>query len=76
MRQLKAMIKYMGQIYEWAPWKVPEALIWNAFLNFKDFINLCRSHGLILWVGVLVYGFCSRALTPAIHGFRHTDYVV
>jgi hypothetical protein len=30
----------------------------QAFLNFKEFINVCKSHGLILWGGgAVVYGF-------------------
>jgi hypothetical protein len=29
----------------------------QVFLTFKDFINLCTSHGLFLWRGFLVYGF-------------------
>jgi hypothetical protein len=51
----------------------------HAFLNFKEFINFCKSHGLILW-GRLLSTSSSRAWTlyppPTIHGFHHADHVV
>jgi hypothetical protein len=43
----------MCQVYQLSSWKLPEAFIWNAvnsadFLNFKELINFCKSHGRIL----------------------------
>jgi hypothetical protein len=40
----------------------------QAILNFKEFINFCKSDGLIIWRGLLP--------PPAFHGFRHTNHVV
>jgi hypothetical protein len=44
----------------------------QAFLNFKEFINFCKSQGLIFWGGLLST-VLSRAWTPppAVHDFRH-----
>jgi hypothetical protein len=40
-------------VHQWFPWEVSEVLIWNvihpeAILSFKEFINVCISHGLTL----------------------------
>jgi hypothetical protein len=50
----------------------------QTFLSFKEFINFCKSHGLILTGGSCLRFHVELGLQtpPAIRGFHHTNHVV